>query len=787
MNGPDVFCLVLNHLLAELVANGTVQSIKPNPINAGDANWLLKESARMVTDAILAKGSSSSADASFALKQWHGLRHLAAVVSCVVAKNGVGMGDLFDQRKHPSIAVDAVSGGLYGIRLPENNVNALTAAAFMKSVDPNKPNGSEPPESHHYRRISVQLAAQTLSLLDAFIFPESLDASLPVSQLHGLALVRSNEGRLGTSQGPVLASLIRLSLVLLCNLEPSSVKFLQCCSRLRCFLHWALELIRESVALAGYSAAFHDLTAPLDRLVLGVVLHCHAALARCSAVLSQIESPMLSKHFHDEETRKKYDRRLLRVSFELREIVVTAYRGRNEVLRAALSTEAFDALQASLESKPASDDGRRRSTSKESVVREYLSSRWVASFQDCDIEGKVSASSKSLNKATEKSFQKSTASQRGALEVEQLSAESKQIVLDFNRALNGAFKIYLDDQKNWAETDLVRDLEYDGDIAVKRLATNHKNILTESSWARSERSHGAASRWEAVEKQVVELWNSQNAHWQFGKHPDCLSRRIVLVRNREFDDHQDASYELMLGLEREKAERGREERLRKKAEKEREEVLLELVKRNAAFVPYETEEGVDEEDDIGMDDSNTHVDQTMGSGEEHPIDTDDAATETSTLAPSESVVESEVEHDYHFIHKEESDIDSWARTFVWADTESVVARVDQVMVVTLRTITVGKLLLTTHGLYFNHTGETINVMTKEVDINAQNENTQEAVSSRWKLSRLQEVHGRRFMLCAQAIELFFADGVELFLNFSSGTRERDRFYAKLRNSCKVSF
>jgi hypothetical protein len=47
------------------------------------------------------------------------------------------------------------------------------------------------------------------------------------------------------------------------------------------------------------------------------------------------------------------------------------------------------------------------------------------------------------------------------------------------------------------------------------------------------------------------------------------------------------------------------------------------------------------------------------------------------------------------------------------------------------------------------------------------------------------VHGRRFMLCAQAIELFFADGVELFLNFSGGTRERDRFYAKLRNSCKV--
>jgi PH domain associated with Beige/BEACH len=117
--------------------------------------------------------------------------------------------------------------------------------------------------------------------------------------------------------------------------------------------------------------------------------------------------------------------------------------------------------------------------------------------------------------------------------------------------------------------------------------------------------------------------------------------------------------------------------------------------------------------------------------------------------------------------------------------ESVVARFNQIEVVTVRTITVGKLLLTSHGLYFHQTGDNINVMTKEIDHDSE-EDKLVRKSLRWRLSRLREAHGRRFMLRAQAIELFFADGTELFLNFEGGARERDRFYAKLRNSCKVS-
>ena len=128
----------------------------------------------------------------------------------------------------------------------------------------------------------------------------------------------------------------------------------------------------------------------------------------------------------------------------------------------------------------------------------------------------------------------------------------------------------------------------------------------------------------------------------------------------------------------------------------------------------------------------------------------------------------------------DNDEDAWAKGFIWTDGESVVARFDSVLIVTLQYLIEGKLLLTTHGLYFHQTGEDTNVVTKE-------SKSSEGNDRRWRLSRLTDVHGRRYMLRAQALELFFSDSHELFLNFLNGSKERDRFYAKLRNSCRVSF
>ena len=87
MNGHDVVCLVLNYLLVELVEKGTVDAIRAKG-GHGEANWYLKESSRIVTTAILSNGANGNGDAAFAVRQWHGLRHLAAVASCVVTKSG---------------------------------------------------------------------------------------------------------------------------------------------------------------------------------------------------------------------------------------------------------------------------------------------------------------------------------------------------------------------------------------------------------------------------------------------------------------------------------------------------------------------------------------------------------------------------------------------------------------------------------------------------------------------------------------------------------------------------
>ena len=210
-----------------------------------------------------------------------------------------GVVQLFDYRNQDASAVDGITGGIYGIRLDNlvSGVNSFEALAGAK-LHANK-------RRDRYRYVSVVLASQMLTVLDAFIFPDNLDdTSQAVSQQHGLSLVRNVDPRF-TSQGTMLASLVRLSLILLAYLEPSSVRFLQACSRLRCFLHWILEILRESVALGGYSEAYHELTAPLDRMVLAIVLQCHRALARCSMVLKELESSPWQKYFSDIESRDK--------------------------------------------------------------------------------------------------------------------------------------------------------------------------------------------------------------------------------------------------------------------------------------------------------------------------------------------------------------------------------------------------------------------------------------------------------------------------------------------------
>lgn len=289
VNGHETFSCLLSHVLAELIEQGTVADIDTSG-DMQESNRALKNSAKLVVKSILSNGSTGL-DIASAVKIWRCLRHLSAIVVGVVTSSGFGVADLFDYRNQHASAFDELSGGLHGIRLQSGLLPGMTAEqAAVETASFNVQ--SKTSISRSYRRNCVNLSSSLLCLLDAFIFPpEALDSEDQESQLFGLTLVRSTEPRLGQAQGPLLASLIRLSIVLLSHLEPSSVLFLQCCSRLKCLFSWTLELIRESVAsVGGYSSAFSDKSGKLDRLVLAVVLQSHRALSRCSAVLVEIES-----------------------------------------------------------------------------------------------------------------------------------------------------------------------------------------------------------------------------------------------------------------------------------------------------------------------------------------------------------------------------------------------------------------------------------------------------------------------------------------------------------------
>jgi hypothetical protein len=668
-------------------------------------------------------------------------------------------------------AVDELSGGLHGIRLADGSLSGISARELCHLYSKSGPPCAESGRARAiFRSVCVTLSAQILSLLDIFVFPDSLDASSPASQLHGLALVRSTETRIGSSQGPLLNSLIRLSLLLLGHLEPCSVKLLQCSSRLRCFLHWILDLIRESEALEGYSAAFNKITAPFDRLVLAIILQCHRTIGRSGSLLSEIESTPFATYFESKEAQKKSYRRLLRVALELRDILVTVFDRRNEVLRASLSEQAYECLEMSLAvppSPPSEPGSPVKSSQKEVLVRSLIGSDWVTKFQDVEIREGLP-----LPEQLKTTYGDPTLGQ-SATAMDELRLQSNDIVSSFEKALNVCFEKYLEAQRQWAETGAVRDLEFEGDTTLRRLASKQALDATELSRMLATREGAVDVRWRGIERRILDLWR-HGLHWKLARYTDRRGRRILLVRNRLFDSHSRASYDLMVGMEREKEERGREERIRKKKE------LEELMKRNTeAFIPQseriESEEEFKESEDIEPEPS--------GDALEHS-----KPAEESEFDPSTYTYDEENEAD-NTVATSASDgienIDAWAKAFIWSDNESVVARFDSVMVVTLQYLVEGRLLLTTHGLYFHRTSEEINCVTKE-PLSKSAQTSLEDNDRRWRLSRLTEVHGRRYMLRTQALELFFSGSHELFLNFLDGSKERNRFYAKLRNSCKVS-
>lgn len=315
VNGPEVYALILSHVIANISQFGVAQiDVGPNPkMHEGveEPKFELKVHAKMVTDAILSNGVRGM-KLSTAMACWKFLKYLTVATTAFVTSLEP------NEEFHVDAKKDTVTSGIFGTLLPEGVVGAFEFESLLNVF---KESTDVEPMVHKniLKRLSVHVAAQLLSLLDVFIFPDDSSLDLKSSQLQGLALVRGTEKQSGNAQGPLLASLIRDSLLLLCRVDPSSVKMLQCCSRLRCFLHYSLELVRESDAMERYSGAFNQIALPFDRLLLSTFIRSHFVLQKCAKLLHEIESDS-TKHsplYTSKETRKKSYRRIFRVTIEV--------------------------------------------------------------------------------------------------------------------------------------------------------------------------------------------------------------------------------------------------------------------------------------------------------------------------------------------------------------------------------------------------------------------------------------------------------------------------------------
>ena len=568
----------------------------------------------------------------------------------------------------------------------------------------------------------------------------------------------------------------------------------------------------------GYSQEFHKLTAPFDRMVLAIVLQCHRALSRCSVVLVEIESTPWQNYFCDIESQQKSKRRLFRATLELREIVLAAYRGRNEVLRAALSSQAYEALSCGLEDNTGSKGSNFQS--KEASLRAFLENDWVAGFHDVEGEGDlVIPEQVSIGQICDGRKQLT----RGKQAIEELAAESVAIVKEYTLLLNIPFTLYCETQRKWAETDAVRDREYEGDVSVKRLSNKYRTDLVELNKSMVARLLLALQRLSSIAQLAHDPWR-RGQHWMFTSCTDLLYRRMLLQPNYSFDNHAEASYELTLGKDRESMQREEEARLKERARKERE--MAESVLR-AALVPYTTDNDDDvDDDDIdknegflgwdmkGGDDSSDERGDEDNEINDQAHDEDNASLEHKSNEKDTDESEWDQIESTDFDQSNELDPFAWARKFMWAEGERFVHSFESVLIVSIQHTKGGTLLLTSHSVYFHQKGDTIDVMTKEkIEVD---KNRSAKQDRKWKLNRLTDIHGRRYMLKAQALELFFAnmegrsfiktyvcairfalslsltDGrccssfvpTGIFLIFN-GAKDRDMFHNKLRGYCKV--
>ena len=90
-------------------------------------------------------------------------------------------------------------------------------------------------------------------------------------------------------------------------------------------------------------------------------------------------------------------------------------------------------------------------------------------------------------------------------------------------------KGYLEQQRKWAESSAVRDLEFEGDTTMKELANKCDSL--KSTATRFDRDASVARRVQLADT-AVEGLKRHYSHWMMDAHEDPLGRKILLVPNK---------------------------------------------------------------------------------------------------------------------------------------------------------------------------------------------------------------------------------------------------------------
>ena len=667
-----------------------------------------------------------------AIKQWRCLCHLAVINVAIITKLEFGVITLLDYHTTEE-SLNADKDGLGGIRLSQSNIPALGCSI----VEP--------------RLASVTLAAQLLSLLDAFIFPSN---SKKLGKSYGMTLVRATENRLGQSQGPLLCSLVRLSVLLISHLEPCSLRFLHACGRLRTFCRWLLAMIRENgSSLGGVTTPFTEATAHLDRLVVAIVLHAHRALEKCARLMSVFESD--ATLFKNSEDKKKTSRRVMKASHELREVVVFLVSNNAELLRLSLAPQAYADLKEAVEAGkelvndlPPSDQeaSKNKAATAEAVLRKFLNSAWVRRWHDMEGSGDDLLPVMVSNSQQGESGHMAGTDGRKAIEA--LIAEGKQIVKDYDQALNSPFEQYRENQRQWASTDAVRDMEDVGDRIIEKMILSKSEADSVVLRSLKQRQVIGSKMWKSLESKLLAQWSvwhvkaDREERWKLPEAADKMHRRILLEPDLHWKDHTKASYQGGLDRDRERRDKEREERERK--------VRKELAAAKG-------EEGGEEE-------------KSESEGEE------ENAVDTTREGESDS----EEGENWNVVEQDDSgDEFAWAKqSFVWEAKEKVLMH-SEVILVRLEKSVRGNLLLTNFNIYFHPEKELGSEVGEMLAGDLKGEK-----DVRWELKCITGVYGRRYILRPQALEVFFAGDSEVFLSFEGGAKVRDKFWQKLRG-CRL--